>query len=229
MQLTVRDAAAILRVPESTVYHWIQEENLPAKEVNGQYHFSRAELLEWATSRRADLSIDLFEEHAGNGGGELDLCAALKAGGIVHGLGGPDKERVLRHMVEGLPLPEGFDREFVLQLFLAREALGSTAVGNGIAMPHPRHPLILPVARPLLHLCFLAQAIDFKAANREPVHTLFVLICPTIRVHLQMLARIAALLRDEPLREVLKRKGAPEEILAAVRRVQEALDRSPSP
>ena len=96
------------------------------------------------------------------------------------------------------PLPADSDPDFLLQLFLAREAMGSTAMGNGVAIPHPRHPVVLPVSKPLLSLCFLAESIDFGAPNGEPVHTLFVLLSPTVQTHLQMLARVACLLRDEP-------------------------------
>jgi PTS system nitrogen regulatory IIA component len=226
MQLTVRDAAAILNVTENTIYRWINEDNLPAHGINGQYRFSRAELLEWATLHRAQVSPNIFREDQAEETDGLDLVAALRTGGIAHNVAGSDKASVLRVVVDRLPLPEGFDREFLLQLFLAREALGATAVGQGIAIPHPRYPIILPVARPLLHLCFLAQPIDFGAANREPVHTLFVLVCPTIRMHLQMLARTACLLRDQGLRELLQRRAGAEEILASVRRVQHTLDQS---
>jgi PTS system nitrogen regulatory IIA component len=157
----------------------------------------------------------------------LGLVEALRAGGIARGVKGPDRLSVLRAVVDGLPLPEGFDREALFQLFVARESLGSTAVGNGIAIPHPRHPLILPVARPLVRLCFFEHPVDFRAPDREQVHTLFVLVCPTIRTHLRVLARMACLLRDESVRDVLGRRGSAAEVLAAVGRFEGSLDRNP--
>ncbi len=102
--------------------------------------------------------------------------------------------------------------------------MGSTAVGNGVAIPHPRHPVVLPISKPLLSLCFLAKPIDFGAPNGEPVHTLFVLLSPTIQTHLQILARIASLLRDQKLGEVLSGRKSQREILAEVRRVEKAFD-----
>ncbi len=47
-----------------------------------------------------------------------------------------------------LPLPEAIDRDLLLRLFLAREALASTAVGDGIALSHVRNPIVLHVSRP---------------------------------------------------------------------------------
>jgi PTS system nitrogen regulatory IIA component len=125
-----------------------------------------------------------------------------------------------------MQLPEGFDRSVLCQLFLAREAAGSTAVGDGMAIPHPRHPVVLPVGRPTLTLCLLDRAVDVGAADRQPVQTLFVLVSPTIRAHLRMLARIACALRDESFRATLKRRGSPEEILSEVQRVEDSFNPS---
>ena len=51
MELDVREVASILHVPEYTIYRLIDEDDLPASQINGQYRFSREELLEWASSR----------------------------------------------------------------------------------------------------------------------------------------------------------------------------------
>jgi PTS system nitrogen regulatory IIA component len=228
MDLTVRDAAGIFGVPEARIYRWIQEDDLPTREVNGQHCFNRTELLEWATVRRVKFSPDLFRGPTlpGEAAASEGLIEAMQLGGIFSGVGGRDKREVLKEVVARIALPEGFDRVVLEQLFLAREAAGSTAVGDGIAIPHPRHPVVLPVGRPILLLCFLEREIEFGAEDRQPVHTLFVLVSPTIRAHLRMLARIACALRDPVLRALLKRRGAPEEILREVRRVEAGFERS---
>jgi PTS system nitrogen regulatory IIA component len=226
MDLTIRDVAAIFDVPEGRIYRWIHDDDLPAREVNGRHCFNRTELLEWATVRRVKFSPELVRDpSAGPAVGE-ELAKALEAGGILTAIPGSDKSGVLREIVERLHLPDGFDRSVLHQLFLARESLGSTAVGEGIAIPHPRYPVVLPVARPMLTLCVLDQPIEFGAADRQPVHTLFVLISPTIRSHLRMLARIACALRDEQLRSVLKRRGSIEEILREIHRVENRFGRT---
>ena len=132
----------------------------------------------------------------------------------------PTRTRRYARWSNNISLAEGSDSDLLLQLFLAREAMGSTAMGNGVAIPHPRHPVVLPVSKPLLSLCFLAEPIDFGAPNGEPVHTLFVLLSPTIQTHLQMLARVACLLRDERFRQVLcgaNRPGRSSTKFAALR------------
>jgi nitrogen PTS system EIIA component len=225
LQLDVRRVAAVLNVPENTVYRWISERKLPAHGVEGRYRFARAELLEWATKHHVNLSLEIFDEGSSDQEGLL-VAEALEAGGIFYDICGADKDAVLSSMVDNIPLPEGFDAEMLLQLFLAREAMGSTAVGNGVAIPHTRHPVVLPIARPHLSLCFLAQPIEFGAASGEPVHTLFVLLSPTIQSHLQILARIASLLRDDRLGQVLSARKSRREILSDVRRAEQAFNDS---
>lgn len=88
---------------------------------------------------------------------------ALQAGGVYYRVGGTDKESVLHAVVEVLRLPEEVDRDFLLRVFLAREALESTGIGDGIAILHVRNPVVLHVTQPLITLCFLEQAVDFVA------------------------------------------------------------------
>jgi PTS system nitrogen regulatory IIA component len=72
-------------------------------------------------------------------------------------------------VVARLSLPEDFDRQLLLRLFLAREALGSTAVGDGIAIPHVRRPIVLNVPRSMVTLCFLKRPVAYQAPDGKPV------------------------------------------------------------
>src|SRR5207249_3060717 len=100
MQLTVRDAARIMSVSEKTIYRWVNQGSLPAYRVNEQYRFNRAELLEWATARKMNVSVEIFHEPESSSVALPGLVAALEAGGIYYRLGGKDKESVLRAIVE---------------------------------------------------------------------------------------------------------------------------------
>ena len=201
MDLSVRDSAQLLKVSEKTIYRWVKQGKLPAYRINEQYRFNRAELLEWATSQRLNVSADIFAE-PDSGGPVVGLTDALKAGGIHYRLSGADKLSVLQSLVEVMPLPEQVDRQFLLQVLLARESLGSTALGNGIAVPHVRNPIVMHIPRPMVTLCFLEQAIEFGALDGQPVHTLFTIVSPTIRAHLHLLARLGFALRQPAFVEV---------------------------
>jgi PTS system nitrogen regulatory IIA component len=223
MQLTVRDVAKLFFVSEKTVYRWIEQSSLPAYRVNQQYRFNRAELMEWATTRRINFSPEIFDENESKSAPLPGVVESLQSGGIHYRVSGTDKESVLRSVVDLMRLPEEVDHEFLFRVLLAREALGSTGVGNGIAIPHVRNPVVLHVPRPSITLCFLDQPVDFSAIDGQPVHTLFSLISPTVRAHLHMLSRLAYFLRDAGFTKVILQRGSREEIIKEASRVEAGL------
>jgi len=217
MQLSVRDVAGLLQVSEKTVYRWIKEGTIPGYKVNEQYRFHRAEILEWATANKIRVSADILDE------GVVDvpsLSEALRAGGIVYRLGGGDKDSVLRSVVEALHLPEEVDRELLFRVLATREAMASTGIGDGIAIPHVRNPIVLHVPRPIVTLCFLEKPVDFGALDGQPVHCLFALVSPTVRAHLRLLSRLAFALSDPGFKAVIREQGAREQIAAELARVE---------
>jgi PTS system nitrogen regulatory IIA component len=223
MQLTVRDVAGLLNVSEKTVYRWIEEQKLPGYRMSGQYRFNRAELLEWATANRINVSPRIFEEPESGSAPPPELSGALATGGVFYRLAGKDKPAVLRSVVEVLRLPDKVDREFLLQVLLAREALESTAIGDGIAIPHVRNPIVLHVSQPIVTLCFLEAPVDFGALDGQPVHALFTLISPTVKAHLHLLSRLAFALRNPEFKALIVRQAGRDEILASARRISNSL------
>ena len=220
MQLTIRDVTKFLDVSESTVTRWIKRRGLPTQHVGGQYRFNRAELLEWATANQIKVSLQIFDQLEADSQPIPTLTEALESGGVFYGLHDTDKQGALRALVEVLPLPEEIDRELVLRLFLAREASASTAIGDGIAIPHVRNPIVLRVSRPTITLAFLERPVDFGALDGQPVHVLFSMISPTNRSHLQLLSRLSFALHDVRLRKAVKCHAPQEEIAQELRRIE---------
>lgn len=220
MLLTVRDAAKLLRTAESQIYRWVDDGDIPFQKVNEQIRFHRAELLEWATAHRLPVSVEMFDDGDTDGLGLPNLAAALELGGIHYDVEADDRDALLRAVVDRLPLPPDTDREFILDVLSARESLGSTGVGDGIAIPHVRSPMISAGRGPSVTLCFLRKPIGFGSPDGKPVEIVFSLLTPTIIVHLQLLAKLSWTLHDGPFRDaVLQRASAPE-ILAAAARVE---------
>jgi PTS system nitrogen regulatory IIA component len=220
MQLSIRDLTRLLDVSESVVARWIKQRGLPAQHVAGQYRVNRAELLEWATANQVRVSLELFDHLEADAESAPSLAEAMEAGGIHYGLKDTNKDGALRALVQVLPLPDGVDRELLLRLFLAREASASTAIGNGIAIPHVRNPIVLHVSRPAVTLAFLERPVEFGALDGLPVHVLFSIISPTNRSHLQLLSRLSFALHDGRLRDAVVRQAPREEILGEFRRVE---------
>jgi PTS system nitrogen regulatory IIA component len=223
MNLSVRDTAALLKVSEKTIYRWIKQQSIPAYRVQDQYRFNRAEILEWATSRRLNVSSEIFDEPETAGQALPSLVEALEAGGVHYRVSGFDKASALHEVVQLQRLPEEVDREFLLRVLLAREGIASTAIGDGIAVPHVRNPVVLHIDRPTISLCFLDQPIEYGALDGKLVHTLFMIISPTTRAHLHLLAKLSFVLRDAQLRQAMQTQDSRQGILAQVRRAEESL------
>jgi PTS system nitrogen regulatory IIA component len=221
MQLGLKDASSIFGVSEKTIFRWIKQKNLPAYQVNDELRFNRAELLEWATTCEIGVSADIMAEPEEDQGRPPRLDDALRLGGIFHHVRGADKSSVLRAVVDLMHLPQEADRDYLYEILLAREALGSTAIGDGIAIPHVRHPIVLHIEHPTITCCFLDHPLDFGAVDGRPVDKLFTLASSTVRAHQQMLSKLAFALKDSRFKAVLARKGSSEEILSEASRVEE--------
>jgi PTS system nitrogen regulatory IIA component len=218
MQLTMREVGEMFKVAEGTVTRWIRQQGLPAQRVAGQFRFNRVEVLDWAVENRIQMETSPVEQPVATSPC-VSLAEALEAGGIHYKVAGEDREAVLGAVVARLSLPEDFDRQLLLRLFLAREALGSTAVGDGIAIPHVRHPIVLHVPRPLVTLCFLKRPVAYHAPDGKPVRVLFSVISPTVAAHIQLLARLSHALHDPGFRASVVGAKPREVILREARRV----------
>src|SRR5512137_1307053 len=224
MQLTVRDAARLLGVSEQVLERWVRRGELPALLVDDRYRFNRIELIEWAAQRKMPVSAEILEEPGLAQRASPPLSQAVRAGGIHRGLPAGGKETLLRAMIERLPAPPGLDREFLFRMVLAREHLGSTSLGNGVAIPHPREPIVLRVDQPSVAVYLPDPPVHL--GDGPPIHTFCLLVSPSTRLHLHLLAAVATALRDPGVAAKLAARAPDEEILAEIERVEGALSRA---
>jgi PTS system nitrogen regulatory IIA component len=217
MHLTLRQAASYLDVPEPTIRRWIATRGLPAHRINERLHCNAIELWEWALANGLPVSKRLLEKAREGPADEVPALSQLLArGGIHRNVDGRSIAGVLREVVAVLPLPEDVDRDFLFTVLEAREALGSTGIGDGIAIPHVRNPILLHVEHPFVALCLLQFPVDFHALDGQPVRALFVVVSPNVPAHLQILARLGFVLRDEHLRTLLRDAASSDAILARI-------------
>lgn len=224
MHLTVADVAALLRTSPKQIYRWIDEGELVCNWFHDQPRFNRTELLEWATERRIPIAVEQFLDDEGDDPNFPALADSLRTGGIHHHVGGADRESVLRAAVSTMKLPPS-DRETMVEILLAREATGSTGIGEGIAIPHVRHPVVMAGVPASISLCFLDEPVDFCALDGKPIHTLFLMISTTVRGHLQSLAKLSSALHDSSFKTAVLHRESADEILREAERVEAMLAR----
>lgn len=211
MDLNVRGAAKIFGVSEPTILRWVKAEGLPSFSIDGHHRFNRVDLLEWSQARKHPMAPG-----AGAGGNFELLIQALNAGGIHHAVAGADAESALAAAADRLPLSAA-DRALAAEALSERGNHAATAIGAGIAIPHPRSPLVFPVAAPVVALCFLERPVDFGAADGKPVRALFLLLSPAVRTHLALLAELAAALHEPAFMDAVARQAPAEELLALLK------------
>lgn len=217
MQITVRQAATYLGVNEATLRRWIKDRNLPVHRVNERLHLNAIEVWEWAVEHGVPASRSLLEEAQRSPEQVPPLSELLEAGGVHRDIEGEDKSAAFAAIVQRLPLSPEVDREFLLNVLDAREAMGSTGIGDGIAIPHVRNPILLHVDQPFVSLCLLRKPVEFGAIDGKPVHALFLVVSPNVPAHLKILAQLGFILRDPGMRELLARRAPTAEILDRVR------------
>lgn len=137
----------------------------------------------------------------------------LKDTSIVVGLKSDTKKAVLEEMVSLLQ-EQGVlaDKQKMLEVLLARESLGSTGIGQGIAIPHGKSA----VAKELSAACGISRGgVDFDALDDDKVYVIFLLVAPEDQAsqHLKALARVSALLKDKYFRKALINAEGPADVI----------------
>jgi PTS system nitrogen regulatory IIA component len=124
----------------------------------------------------------------------MNLSNIISADAILPNLKAQSKKQLLQELSQHLGSELAIDQRIIFETLLTREKLGSTGLGQGIAIPHGRLPSITKV-----HGLFakLATPIEFDSVDGEPVDLVFVLLSPDHAGadHLTALARISRLLR----------------------------------
>ena len=217
MELSFKDVVTNFAVDEETVNSWIEKKHLPCIMANEQYHFNYIELLDWAIENNIRLTPEILTLKDPDSYDKEILYQALSAGNIYYDISGSKREEVLKSIVELLPLSPKLNKKSLWQMLVAREKMMSTAIGNGIAIPHVRNPVVLQMERPSVTLCFLKEPVDFKALDGKPISILFILLSPSVKKHLAILSRLAFCLQNELLLKHLQERAAREQLLAEIK------------
>jgi fructose-specific phosphotransferase system IIA component len=103
------------------------------------------------------------------------------------------------------------DPDSVMEVVMAREQLGSTGIGHGVAIPHGR---MSDLATPMLALARHISGVDFEAIDGNPVHIVVLLLVPDSddRQHLELLAQLARNLQQESFRQQIMQADSPDAV-----------------
>ena len=136
----------------------------------------------------------------------MPLDDILAADAIFTALKAGNKKQALQELAAKAAVSTGRAEREIFDILLQRERLGSTGIGNGVAIPHGK----LPKLKALVGLfARLEKPIDFEALDGHPVDLIFLLLAPEAAGadHLKALARIARLLRDPAIAAKMRATG----------------------
>lgn len=147
----------------------------------------------------------------------MKLSELLDESVITAELEGEDKEEVFAELVELLVRAGRLrDRDGALEAILAREDMATTGIGNGIAVPHGKHPSVTALTGAL---GISTAGIDYDAADGNPVHVVFLVLAQVNNPgpHVQCLGEIARLLMVPGFPDRIRRAETPEQVLDFIR------------
>jgi len=142
----------------------------------------------------------------------MKILDILPKESIIAELQGRTKREVLEELADGiLEHKPHLDRDKLLEVLFERERLGSTGIGEGIAIPHGK---LRDLDQLALSFGRSAQGVDFESMDGKPAHLFFLLVAPEncAGIHLRALAKIARLLKNGSVRKRLGSVGTRDEI-----------------
>lgn len=223
MDLSIKDISHLLMLPEKEVQQLIKKKEIPFQLLHDKVVFNKQQTIEWALGRSLPINVSghqkLSEYH-------IETLGILLDKNSFHYNCELTEAAYIEQMVSQINFEKNVDKEIIVQLLKSRESMMSTAIGNGISLPHPRVPLMVGRNKPLINFFFATKPLELKSIDGKPVHTLILLISQTIKQHLSLIAHLSFLLSKETFRFALENRLECSEILDIITKIEETRNKS---
>jgi PTS system nitrogen regulatory IIA component len=146
----------------------------------------------------------------------MKLSEILEEDNIILDLKAKDKNGVLEELAEAMTNHEpSLDTGSLIRVLLERERLGSTGIGDGVAIPHGK---FRGVTHPIISFGRSLKGLDFESMDGQPAFLFFLLVAPenSASVHLKALAKIARILKNGSFRKVLMEASTKKELYQTI-------------
>lgn len=146
----------------------------------------------------------------------MKLSEILEEDNIILDLKAKDKNGVLEELAEVMTNHEpSLDTGSLIRVLLERERLGSTGIGDGVAIPHGK---FRGVTHPIITFGRSLKGLDFESMDGQPAFLFFLLVAPenSASVHLKALAKIAKILKNGSFRKVLMEASTKKELYQTI-------------
>jgi len=201
--MSVAQVAASLHMSRREIIRMAEEEILPARKVKGEWHFRPGEISNWVDQNLHSLADRRAKDRHPAHHDDLLLEPALKPLGIAVNVLAKTKASVIRELVSlAERVDPAIDAAALTELVLEREKTGSTALQDGVAVPHPARPIYCEA--PVIAALRTAQPIVFGQRDGGLTDLFFLICCPNHVEHLLFLGRLCRLLIDRHVQDDLR-------------------------
>jgi PTS system nitrogen regulatory IIA component len=147
---------------------------------------------------------------------EESLAQLVERGGIYYSVTGGSIREIMSNVINNLPFMPSDKKQALLKAVMEREALISTGVENGIALPHPRTPMLEDGEEPFVAIAFPFISPDWTTPDNSKVHTIFLIVSKSPKQHLGVLSKINFLCKQGKFFSRLSAQSTKERIIAAI-------------
>ena len=222
--MNLEDFATYVGMDAREVRRLADRGRLPAEKVAGQWRFNRARVTEWLQQTMQNFDpqwLETLERSLGAVGSETLITDLIGLQGVEAHLRANTRASVLRELVK-LAEHTGllYDPQWLLGAIEQREAMCSTALPNGVAIPHPRQPNPNASAEPFVCVARLSRGIAFGAPDRELTRLFVLICCHEDRHHLSVLARLMRILDEQTISNLLEVEESEHLLQALIDREQ---------
>jgi nitrogen PTS system EIIA component len=206
-ELTIREVAKLYKMKESNVKKLIEEHKIPARKVGSQWKIAKEYLNSWLAKNIKSMSIEKLEDiEVDDKNKSIKITPLLNEKNIMFNPNAYTKTQILTVLIDRLAQIKKLNTEkkdSLLRAVILRERLCSTAISDGIAIPHPRTAMTEIVDEPMIIMALSHNGIDFEADDGNKTKLFFLLCAPRDDIHLKIMARLSRLLRNPMFRHQL--------------------------
>ena len=217
MKLLIKDVSSLLMITEKEINHMIRKNEIPFQILQDKVWFNKQQIIEWALTRNRPINLSgstRFEEF------QIKTIVPLLGEKSFFYQCVFTESGYIDQMVAMVQFDASVDRDVVGQLLKSREQLMSTAIGNGIALPHPRIPLIVGRDKPLINFFFPQTPLNLNSIDGKPVHSIILIISQTIKQHLSLLAHLSFLLSQGEFHDALSQRKPFQELIGIIEKLE---------
>ncbi len=226
--MDLEELARYLQRDKREVTKMASRGRVPGRKVGGEWRFARAEINEWLETQLPDYTeeqLHALERRDARGETAEPLVATLLPESCVAvPLAATTRASVLRELV-ALAERSGlvYDPDAIVEALRTREEMGSTALENGVALPHPRRPLPSALGDSVLAYGRTASGIPFGESRGVETDIYFLVCCRDEHTHLRVLARLSRLLLRPGFIDALRAAATPADTHALLAAAEQEL------